>query len=455
MRIVQFQAENFKRLKAVEITPEGDIVKIGGDNGSGKSSVLDAIYVALVGRSAAPPKPIRTGEEECRIRLDLGELVVSRKFTAKEGGTYTDSLKVETADGLRHSKPQEVLDRLLGEIGFDPFEFVLMKPADQAETLLRMVPLTVDLDDLAELDASDFAKRRDINRDGVAAKARLDAIPKEEVPDDTPDRQALVDALGKAAETNAAIERDRLGREALQRDIAGLRDAATQGEAQAAELRRQADDLEKKAKERRESADQQQKEFDALPAIGEPVDAAEIQRQLGEADALMARKERQANRAKLAEEVDQLRAESQRLTDAMAQREKERQDALAKAEMPIEGLGFGVDEKGKPVVTFGGVPFEQASTAEQLRASTAIAMAANPSLRVLRVKDGSLLDPKSMALLGQIAKDNEFQLWVEVVGGGEGVGIIMEDGEAHLVEQPAKKAKAAKPKDDKPEGALV
>ena len=63
MRIVQFHAENFKRLGLVEITPEGNLVTIGGKNGQGKSSVLDAIFVALKGRAVAPPKPIRAGEE--------------------------------------------------------------------------------------------------------------------------------------------------------------------------------------------------------------------------------------------------------------------------------------------------------------------------------------------------------------------------------------------------------
>ena len=49
MRIISLQAENIKRLKAVEITPEGDIVVIAGRNGQGKTSVLDSIWYALGG----------------------------------------------------------------------------------------------------------------------------------------------------------------------------------------------------------------------------------------------------------------------------------------------------------------------------------------------------------------------------------------------------------------------
>lgn len=436
MKIVQLQADNFKRLVAVEIAPDGNVIEIGGKNGSGKSSVLDAIYVALVGRSAAPPKPIREGEEKCHIRLDLGDLTVTRTFTKKEGSTYTDSLKVENAEGLRYGKPQEVLDALLGEIGFDPFEFCQMKPAAQAETLLQMVPLPVDLDEMAELDQSDYQKRRDVNRDLAAAHAQLAAIPKEDLPETLPDREALTEQLGNAANQNAAIERERIDRDSITMRIELNRKRA-------ADLRAEANDLDQKA-------NAEEKALKAREPLGDPIDTDQLRADLAEANRLGEVVRRQTSRAAYAAQVEKLDKESKALTEAMEAREKQRRDALAKAKMPIDGLGFMIDEKGKAYVTFGGVPFEQASTAEQLRASTAIAMAANPSLRVLRVKDGSLLDEDSMKLLAEMAKDQDFQLWIERVGTG-GVGIVMENGEVKAA--PAKKA--AKATAEPKEGQLV
>lgn len=438
MKIVQLVADNFKRLVAVEITPEGNVVEVTGKNGSGKSSVLDAIYVALVGRSAAPPRPIREGEEECHLALDLGDLKVTRKFTKKDGGTYTDTLKVENAEGLRYSQPQAVLDALLGEIGFDPFEFVQMKPAEQAETLLGMVPLPVDLDELAELDQSDYQKRRDVNRDLAAIRAQRDAIPKQDLPDELPDRDALVEQLGNAANHNGEIERERAARESLQLRIDTNR-------LRAEELRKEIETIEARAAE-------DEKALAGKPPLGELIDTDALRQQLTEASSLLTAAAAQRSRAGLTERLEALEAESKALTDAMEAREQQRRDALAKARMPIEGLGFQIDEKGKPWVTFGGVPFEQASTAEQLRASTAIAMAANPSLRVLRVKDGSLLDEDSMKLLAEMARAEDFQLWIERVGQDGGVGIVMENGEVRAAPEKKPKAKAA----DKPaEGQLV
>ena len=49
MKIIELQAENVKRLKAVDITPDGTLQIIGGRNAQGKSAVLDSIWLALGG----------------------------------------------------------------------------------------------------------------------------------------------------------------------------------------------------------------------------------------------------------------------------------------------------------------------------------------------------------------------------------------------------------------------
>jgi hypothetical protein len=429
MKIVQLHAENFKRLGVVEITPEGNVVTIGGNNGEGKSSVLDAIFVALKGRAVAPPKPIRKGEEKCTIRLDMGDLVVTRAFHQKAGDTYTDTLKVENADGLRYNSPQDVLSALLGEVGFDPFEFVNLKPKDQAARLLEMVPLPIDLDEFTAADASDYANRRDTNRDVERLRAQVAGIPEEEVPAEAPDRTALTDQLGNAADTNAGIERERAAREGKVAGSARLREAADRKEARAGELRREAEQLETEAADHRRVAAAQDKEMEALGPLPEPVDTEALRTQLREAEAVLAAIDRQSRRKALVAELRAAEAKSQGYTDAMATRAAERNKALADADMPVPGLAFALNEKGEPVLTYEGLPFDrdQISTAVQLRVSTAIGMAANPRLRVLRISDGSLLDANSMKLLTEMAEKEDFQLWIEVVGEG-GVGIVMENG---------------------------
>ena len=87
MKIVRLEAENVKRLVAVEIAPDGSLVVIGGKNGAGKSSTLDSIAMALGGKDLVPEKPLRDGAEKGHVEVDLGDLIVRRTFTAAGGGS--------------------------------------------------------------------------------------------------------------------------------------------------------------------------------------------------------------------------------------------------------------------------------------------------------------------------------------------------------------------------------
>jgi hypothetical protein len=83
---------------------------------------------------------------------------------------------------------------------------------------------------------------------------------------------------------------------------------------------------------------------------------------------------------------------------------------------------------GDGVVLLKGVPFEQASSAERIMASVRMAMAANPKLKLILIKDGSLLDKKAMEMLAQLADETGYQVWVERVEGSGKVGFVIEDG---------------------------
>ena len=98
--------------------------------------------------------------------------------------------------------------------------------------------------------------------------------------------------------------------------------------------------------------------------------------------------------------------------------------AISLAKMPVAGLSLGDGE-----VMLNELPFEQASDAERLKVSIAIAMAMNPKLRVIRIRDGSLLDENSMKAIAEMAHEGGYQFWVERVETSGKVGIVLEDGE--------------------------
>ena len=169
LRVVQLQAENIKRIRAVDIIVGEDepVVVISGRNAQGKSSVLDAIWYALGGKDAAPSKPIREGTSDARISLNLGKLVVTRTFEGERS-----RLEVRSPDGATYNSPQTLLDSLLGELTFDPLEFARQDRKRQRETLLRVMHVSVD--DILERHKTLFDERTAIGREVRAAKILLD-----------------------------------------------------------------------------------------------------------------------------------------------------------------------------------------------------------------------------------------------------------------------------------------
>jgi hypothetical protein len=434
LKIAHLHAENFKKLKVIEVTPEGNVIEIAGNNGEGKTSLLDAIWVALKGRAVAPPQPIRQGEEEAYIELDLGKLRIVRTFKLSGDGDFTDTLRVEDANGLKYPKPQAVLDALMGHIGFDPFAFIQLKPDAQAKQLLQLVPLEVDLEELAGLDKRIYDTRRDVNRDAKAAKARLDSLPPAREIGDTVDVAELEAQLAAAAEVNAGIERRKMNRDAFDTKL-------EQDKIYLAELHEKIAGLQAQA----EATAKDIAEREAKKAAAEPlpvlIDTERLLQQITEARQIEQEVRVQKHRAEVAADYEALAKQSEELTAKLQANDQARKDALAKAKMPVDGLGIEFDDDGAHVM-FQGVPLEQASTAEKLRVSTAIAMAANPELRVLRISDGSLLDDNSMAILREMAGEHDFQLWIELVRPNESTGIVLEDGSIRGQDaQPKERAK--------------
>ena len=63
-----------------------------------------------------------------------------------------------------------------------------------------------------------------------------------------------------------------------------------------------------------------------------------------------------------------------------------------------------------------------------LKLRPTIAMSSNPELRVIRIKDGSLLDADGMAMLKAMASENDFQIWIERVADNDPMAVVIEDG---------------------------
>ncbi len=423
MKIVVLQAENIKKLTAIEIKPDGNLVQITGKNGHGKTSVLDSIWWALAGTKHIQSDPIRKGEDKARIMLDLGEIIVTRTFKTSKKGGVTSSISVENAEGAKFGSPQTMLDELLDQLSFDPLAFSRMDSKGQFDTLRQFVP-DVDFDQIEEDNKFDYGKRTDINRRAKEARMLADEI---EVPAGLPDERIedsrLVDEIEKAGNSNASIERMKAAKLTLQNAADQRKYEANHLHRTSAHLREEANTADEAASKALNSAAQFEKQIDEAPPLPELIDISELREKIRNAGLINKQIEDRERKKKLLQESVRLEMESDSLTEALEKREQKKRDAVAGAKLPVEGISFGDGE-----ILLNDVHFEQASDAEQLRASIAMAMATNPQLRVIRVRDGSLLDEDSMKMLEEMANGQDFQVWIERVDGSGKTGFVLEDG---------------------------
>ena len=432
MRVIELRAKNFQGLKAVEITPNEHMVIVSGRNGAGKTSVLNALWAILAGGTASKhiPAPVRQGSGRAEGTVDLGDLRVTR--TWQEGGSTAGSLKVVAADGARLSSPQDVLNRLMGSLTFDPLAFSRMGERDQVVALLDVVRLPFDPAALAAERRAIFDRRTDVNREVDRLKGELANKPTP--PDGLPDREVSIAEL-----TDRHTEAMRLHQQqqhaARDADTAAGRVQQTlqqisQIEAEIARLQAALTSARQELTARTAAAEEARTSASRL-AAGLP-DVEAIASQLRDADAVNRQIRLRDERTTLAEMADEQQRAADALTSQIEALDDRRRRALATVDMPLPGLSFD-DDRG---VTLHGVPLKACSGAEQLRTSIAIAMAANPTLRVIRITDGSLLDDDGMRLIADMASDRDYQLWVEVVDSSGEVGIVIEDGEVYANNEP-------------------
>lgn len=397
MKIIRLTADNIKRLQAVEITPDGNVVVIAGRNGQGKTSVLDAIWYALGGGPAVKDtaKPIRDGQKNASVTLDLGEIRVTRTWTGDK-----TALRVESADGARYSSPQAMLDGLVGRLSFDPLAFANLPEREQLATLLGLVDLPFVPAALDSQRKALYEDRTAVGRDGAALKGRLTGLP--EPAADLPAEE--ISAADVLAEYRAA--------EDTHRRYADHERVIAAAQAKVTRLR------EELAAAERELGDQ--------PQLADPADLPDLaafEKRLATVEETNRQVRAARERAQVVAAYEAARATYTTLTEQIDALDEKKATAIREATMPIDGLAF--DDNG---VTYRGMPFKQCSAAEQLRVSLAMAMALNPSIRVIRITDGSLLDSQNMALIEEMAADGDFQVWIERVDESGKVGVQIEDG---------------------------
>lgn len=405
--------------------PQGKSLVIAGRNAQGKSSVLDSIVYALGGKGEVCERPIRDGESRAEITVDLDEFVVTRTFTAAGGGM----LKV-VPKGEKHSlaQPQSVLDKLIGSLTFDPLAFSRMKESNQADCLRRLVGL--DFTELDDRYKKTYDSRLEIGREVTILQGKLAGwtdtkVQQQEV--------SVATVLSDKAAAEAHNRQNQLQRQNLDKIVEKGRICESKIAGQKAEIERLKAQLagEEAALEKfRADHESLSKQFLDQKSVVDglkDVDTSAFDKQILEASETNEKIRRNNENLALSKQWAEKSSNYDAFTKKLAGIEEEKTHRIAAAKFPLPGLSFSADG----TVTYNSVPFSQVSAAEKLKISAAISIALNPKLRVMLIRDGSLLDGDSLEVLKGLAEEHDAQLWVEKVGGlgDELPGVIIEDGE--------------------------
>lgn len=425
--IVELQVENVKRLKAVQIVPKGNTVPISGRNDQGKSSVLDSIDYAFRGEKAICEEPIRQGEKRARVFIKLSEelesvCTIERRFTPS--GTV---LEIRNADGVPQKTPQALLDAIIAKMSFDPLSFVRMKAMEQMELLRKLVGL-----DFTEINAARkaaFDERTIRNREVESAKARLAGYPFNAVlPKEPISVMDLAKKLSSAQAHNDGNKQRRLAFERQQRDARALVADEKQLADDITELQRQLESkkqqLEIKKRARLQSEEEVLRLELELKDLAD-VDETAVRREIENVQRTNAEIEANRLHLKARDELDALESIVRGLNAKIQECDESKAAQIEFAEFPMPGLSFD-EQRG---VLLNGVPFSQGSQAKQLQAAVAIGLALNPKVRVILIRDGSLLDEQSLAMISEIAAKSAAQIWLEVIRSTDPSAIVIENGE--------------------------
>lgn len=395
MKIIELRSENVKRVKAIKIKPKDNVVIISGNNGEGKTSVLDSIWFALQGKASLKetPMPIRKGESKAEVKLVLDDFIVTRNWTSND----KSYLKVTNKEGMSFSSPQELLDSFIGKLTFDPLEFAQMREIDQRNLLLMVADIDIDYWDSGIMEFKE--KRRLTGQEvkllsGEREEITMTDLPKKGILTSELNEE-LEEALNNNSEYNNMVEE--------------LRDH-----------KRHLNNLKEEIKHLEEGIATEEKWVKENKLI----DVLEIKERLAKAGninyQIMAR-ERNSIADKKQKDAQEIYDDYTKKIEKVIQ---EKETALSTAKMPISGLG--ISDTG---VNYNDIPFGQLSSSEQLKVSMAIAIALNPKLRIIRITDGSLLDDENMKVIRKLADKKDFQVWIERVSDSSGLAFVIEDGE--------------------------
>lgn len=405
VKIIGLELENVKRVSALKMSPEASgLTIIGGDNGQGKTSVLDAICFALGGERYRPSNLKKEdGIADPYIKLTLSNgLVVERKGK-------NAALKVTDPSGKKSG--QTILDSFIEELALDLPKFIQANGKKKAETLLAVLGLGEVLGKLDMEEQKLFTERTatgqfaDRKQKFAAELAWFDGVP------DVPvTASELLEQHKAVLAKNAENQRCRQNLDELRGKasnltgrICDLKQALAETEASLAKVNSEI------------------KSGESVTLTDTPTD--ELEKQLDVIEETNAKVRANLDKTRATSEARAAKEEYDVLTAKLEEVRSQRMKLLEGAKMPLPGLSVQDSE-----LVLNGKKWDCMSGAEQLRAGTAIVRMLNPKCGFVLLDRLEAMDLKTVSEFGAWLEAEGLQAIATRVSRGDECSIVIEDG---------------------------
>lgn len=460
MKTTKIKIKNLFGITETEL--DGSSIELSGKKGTGKSSVLDAIRLALTNASDRD-YVVKNGENEGEIIIETdSNLVINRKKR-----TDKSDYKSIKEFGKEVQKPQEFLNDIFTPLQLDPVAFTRMSRQDQNRMILDLIEFEWDLDwikdqfgeipqgvdykqnilqvlnDIQAESGVYFQSRQDVNREIREKRAIINDIAKDIPANYQAEKWDKFDLGEKYREletirrNNDLISRAKIFKESYDSRLRGIqadKEIAIAAEEKAianereqiagtierlkAEIREQENKLtglDGKLSDKKAVIEAQFQEalakLDKDTSVAneyadkEPVDTTELAEEVQTAEAMKKHLNEYARMRSYQTEVDRLSAISEEFTRKIELARELPSEILRTATLPIDGLEI---KDGIPLVH--GLPVSNLSDGEKLDLCVDVAIGKKNSLQIILVDGAERLDDKSRLALYEKCKDKGLQL---------------------------------------------
>ncbi len=414
VKITSFEAENVKRIKAVQFTPSEDgLTIIGGKNANGKTSVLDSIVYALGGEKYRPKNFNRDGSAvPGKIRIELSNgLIVERS-----GKNAT--LKVTDPTGRKAG--QKLLNEFIEPLALNLPKFLNASDKEKGETLLQIIGVGEELSELDKQENLIYSERTLVGRDADKKAKLAEALEYyPDAPEELVSASELIKQQQEILAKNGRNEEFRQKASDLEKKEALAWEKVTLAQAELEKAQARLEELKKEFNEVSEA--KEAAFFDASKLEDEST--AEIEENIANIEEINRRVRANLTKANAVDEAEQLQNEYKKLTGDLEAVREQRKALLDSADLPLEGLSVN-----EGALIYKGQQWSDMSSAEQLIVATAIVRKLNPECGFVLMDKLEQMDTDTLTEFGSWLEAEGLQVIATRVSTGEECSIIIEDG---------------------------